>query len=115
MQDCIFCKIINKEIPANVVYEDEDVLAFRDIHPMAPVHVLIIPKKHIKSLMEITTEDEKLIGKLHTVIKEVAKQENIETTGFRVINNCGDDGMQVVKHLHFHLLGGKNLGAKIIH
>ena len=113
MNDCLFCKIINKEIPSTIVYEDDDILAFRDIHPVTPVHVLVIPKKHITSLAEIQKEDEAIIGKIYTVINEIAKKEEILEKGFRVIVNCGEDGGQEVKHLHFHLLGGKKLGVKI--
>ena len=113
MNDCIFCKIIKKEIPSTVVYEDEEILAFRDIHPVTPVHILVIPKKHITSLAEIQKEDEAIIGRIYTVINEIAKKEGIFENGFRVIVNCGEDGGQEVKHLHFHLLGGKKLGAKI--
>lgn len=113
MEDCIFCKIIKKEIPSTVVYEDDEILAFRDINPVTPVHVLIIPKKHISSLAEISKEDEAIIGKIYTVINEIAKKEGIFEKGFRVIVNCGEDGGQEVQHLHFHLLGGKKLGTKI--
>lgn len=113
MEDCLFCKIIRKEIPSTVVYEDEEILAFKDIHPVAPVHILVIPKKHIGSLVELTSEDEAVIGRIYTVINKIAKQENIDEKGFRVIVNCGEDGGQEVKHLHFHLLGGKKLGVKI--
>jgi len=113
MENCIFCKIINKEIPSTIVYEDEKILAFRDIHPVAPVHVLAIPKKHISSLNELEKQDELLVGKIYTVINKIAKQEGIFEKGFRVIVNCGEDGGQEVKHLHFHLLGGKKLGTKI--
>jgi len=113
MNDCLFCKIIKKEIPSTVVYEDEEILAFRDIHPVTPVHILVIPKKHITSLAELEKEDEAVIGKIYTVINEIAKKEGILEKGFRVIVNCGEDGGQEVKHLHFHLLGGKKLGAKI--
>ncbi len=113
MNDCIFCKIINKEIPSNIVYEDEEILAFRDINPQTPVHVLVIPKKHITSLAELTPEDEAIVGKIYTVINKIAKQEGILERGFRVIVNCGEDGGQEVKHLHFHILGGKKLGTKI--
>ena len=113
MQDCIFCKIVNKEIPSTIVYEDEDILAFNDINPVTPVHILVIPKKHIESLAEIKEEDEKLIGKIHTTIKKIANQVGILDKGFRVIVNCGEDGGQEVKHLHFHILGGKKLGTKI--
>ena len=113
MNDCLFCKIINKEIPSTVVYEDDEILAFRDIHPVAPVHILVIPKKHITSLAELEKEDEAVIGKIYTVINELARKEGILEKGFRVIVNCGEDGGQEVKHLHFHLLGGKKLGTKI--
>ena len=113
MNDCLFCKIINKEIPSTVVYEDDEILAFRDIHPVTPVHVLVIPKKHITSLVDLKQEDEAIIGRIYTVINEIAKKEGILDKGFRVIVNCGEDGGQEVKHLHFHLLGGKKLGTKI--
>lgn len=114
MEDCIFCKIINKEIPSQIVYEDEKILAFRDIQPVAPVHILVIPKKHIPALTELTKEDEEVVGKIYTVIRQLAEKENIDKTGFRVIVNCGEDGGQEVKHLHFHLIGGKKLGTKIV-
>ena len=113
MEDCIFCKIVKKEIPSTIVYEDEDILAFNDINPVTPVHILVIPKKHIESLAEIKEEDEELIGKIHTTIKKIANQVGILDKGFRVIVNCGEDGGQEVKHLHFHILGGKKLGTKI--
>ena len=111
--NCIFCKIVKKEIPASIVYEDEEILAFRDINPVAPVHILVIPKKHIISVADIKNEDELLIGKIYTVINKIAQDEGINQNGFRVITNCGEDGGQEVKHLHFHILGGKKLGTKI--
>ena len=113
MNDCIFCKIINKEIPSSIVYEDNEILAFRDINPVAPIHILVIPKKHISSLVELKDNDEILVGKIYTVINKITKQEGIDEKGFRVIVNCGEDGGQEVKHLHFHILGGKKLGTKI--
>ena len=113
MGDCIFCKIINKEIPANVVYEDNEIIAFKDINPVAPIHILVVPKKHIKEITDLTEEDENVIGRIYTVINKIAKDNNIDEKGFRVIINCGEDGGQVVKHIHFHLLGGKKLGVKI--
>ena len=113
MNDCLFCKIIKGEIPSTIVYEDEEILAFRDINPVAPVHVLVIPKKHIGSLVDLNPEDEALVGKIYSVINKVAKQENIFESGFRVVVNCGEDGGQEVKHLHFHLIGGKKLGTKL--
>ena len=115
MEDCIFCKIIKKEIPSAIVYEDGEILAFRDIHPVAPVHILVIPKKHISSIMQIEQEDEDVIGKIYSVIQQIAKQEEIAEDGFRVIVNCGENGGQEVPHLHFHLIGGKKLGTKIVH
>ena len=113
MEDCLFCKIIKGDIPSNKVYEDDDVLAFRDINPIAPVHVLVIPKKHINSLVELEEEDKIVVGKIYMIINKIAKQEGILDRGFRVVVNCGSDGGQEVKHLHFHLLGGKKLGTKI--
>ncbi len=113
MNDCLFCKIIKREIPSTIVYEDDEILAFRDIAPVAPVHVLVIPKKHISSLADLEPEDEILVGKIYSVINRIAEQENIFESGFRVIVNCGEDGGQEVKHLHFHLIGGKKLGIKI--
>ena len=112
MIDCIFCKIIKGEIPSNKVYEDDEILAFKDINPIAPVHILIIPKKHIESANDISKEDELLIGKIFTVIKKLAKEHNLEN-GYRIVNNCGEDGGQEVKHLHFHLLGGRKLKTEV--
>ena len=111
--DCLFCKIVNKEIPSKIVYEDEEILAFHDINPLTPIHLLVIPKKHIESAIDIREEDEKLIGKIYTVIKKIARELGIDEKGFRVVTNCGEDGGQEVKHLHFHLLAGKKLGTKI--
>ena len=108
MEDCLFCKIVKGEIPSEKVYEDDEILAFKDIHPKAPVHILVIPKKHISSTKEIEVEDEALIGKMFTVIKKIANDLKLEK-GYRIINNCGEDGGQEVMHLHFHLLGGKKL------
>lgn len=113
MEDCLFCKIVKGEIPSTKVYEDEQILAFKDIHPVAPVHILVIPKKHISSVIDLNEEDEVLIGKIYTTINKIAKQEQIAEKGFRVIVNCGEDGGQEVKHLHFHLIGGKKLGTKV--
>lgn len=112
--DCIFCKIINREIPAEIVYEDDEIIGFKDIDPAAPVHILVIPKKHISALTELTQEDEAVIGRIYTVINKIAKEQGIFEKGYRVIINCGEDGCQVVKHIHFHLLGGKNLGEKVV-
>lgn len=108
MSDCIFCKIANKEIPSKVVYEDERILVFHDLEPQAPVHVLIIPKKHISSLDDVKTEDEELLGYLLSKVKDIARSLELEN-GYRLVNNCGEDGYQTVKHLHFHLLGKRKM------
>jgi histidine triad (HIT) family protein len=108
MKECLFCKIIRGEIPSKKAYEDERVLAFYDINPTAPIHVLVIPKEHIASLAEVKEEQLELIGYLHGVIRKVAKDLGLEN-GYRVVNNCGQDGGQEVKHLHFHLLGGRKM------
>lgn len=106
--DCLFCKIVAGEIPSTKVYEDELVLAFRDITPKAPTHILVIPKKHIASAAEITPENSGVVSHIFEVIAELAKQEGLEE-GFRVVSNCGEHGGQSVHHLHFHLLGGQQL------
>ena len=111
--DCLFCKIVIGEVPSKKVYEDDYVYSFYDINPVAPVHVLVIPKKHISSLTNLEEQDEVIVGKIYGVINKIAKQENIFESGFRVIVNCGEDGGQEVKHLHFHLIGGKKLGTKL--
>ena len=113
-ENCIFCKIIKGEIPSSKVYEDDEVLAFNDINPAAPIHVLVIPKKHIASLAEMNDVDEKIISKVYKVINEIAEKQGFKDKGYRVIVNCGKDGGQEVGHLHFHLLAGKQLGEKIV-
>ena len=112
--DCIFCKIANKEIPSTIVYEDEDVIAFRDLNPEAPVHILVIPKKHIASLNAATAEDQQLLGKVLLTIQKIAAEQGIAEKGYRVVTNCGEQGGQTVMHLHFHILGGVKLGEKMI-
>lgn len=114
MEDCIFCKIINKEIPSNIVYEDEEIIAFYDVNPAAPIHILVIPKKHITSLAHMNGDENNIISKIYVVIDKIAEKEGIKDKGYRVIVNCGKDGGQEVGHLHFHLLGGKFLGEKIV-
>lgn len=114
MEDCVFCKIIKGEIPSEKVYEDEEILAFRDVHPAAPIHILVIPKRHIAMLTDLTSEDEAMVGKIYTTINKIAKQEGFEKQGYRVITNCGKDSGQEVMHIHFHILGGKKLGDKIV-
>ena len=112
--DCIFCKIINKEIPSSIVYEDDEILAFKDIAPLAPAHIVVIPKKHIEKITHITEADESIIGRIYTVINKIAEEQGIAEDGFRVIINCGENGGQEVKHIHFHLLGGTKLNGKIV-
>ena len=105
---CIFCKIVAGEIPSTKVYEDETVLAFRDINPMAPTHILVIPKAHIPSVAAITPENSAVVSHLFEVIASVAQQEGL-ANGYRVVSNCGPDAGQTVPHLHFHILGGREL------
>ena len=105
----IFSKIINKEIKANIIYEDESVLAFEDVNPQAPIHILIIPKKEIKTANHIEQDDAPLIGKLFLTAKNIAKKKNIDKNGYRLVMNCNDDGGQTVYHLHLHLIGGRKL------
>ena len=114
MEDCTFCKIIKGEIPSNKVYEDEEILAFHDINPAAPIHILVVPKKHIESLAHLEKEDEALVGNIYGVINKIAEEQGFKDEGFRVIVNCGENGGQEVMHLHFHILAGKKLGEKIV-
>ena len=107
MEECIFCKIVNKEIPSNIVYEDDLVVAFRDINPQAPVHILIVPKEHIPTLLDIDEDKKHLIFHAYMVAKKIAENEGIAEKGYRIVTNCGKDGGQTVYHLHFHLLGGR--------
>ncbi|MCM3339668.1 MULTISPECIES: histidine triad nucleotide-binding protein [unclassified Paenibacillus] len=111
--DCIFCKIIEGTIPSKKVYENETVVAFHDITPQAPVHILIIPKKHIATMNDAEGEDFSLIGEVHRAAQHVAREMGIADTGYRLINNCGKDSGQVVFHIHYHLLGGESLGALV--
>lgn len=106
--DCIFCKIATGEIPSQKIYEDEEIVAFNDLEPQAPVHVLIIPKEHIPSANQITTKNRDIIGKIFMIAAKIAKEQGLEN-GYRIVNNCGDDGGQTVQHLHFHLLGGRKM------
>jgi histidine triad (HIT) family protein len=110
--DCIFCKIISGEIPSTKVYEDDDILAFRDIAPVAPSHILVIPKRHIKSMSDITPEDAPLIGHIFAKIADIARDEGIADE-FRVISNCGKTAGQTVFHLHFHIIGGRDLSLSL--
>jgi histidine triad (HIT) family protein len=109
MTDDLFLKIIDREIPAEIVYEDDDVFAFRDINPQAPLHVLVIPKRHIRTLNEVREEDEKLLGKLLNVARKIAEQEGVSEEGYRVVMNCNKGAGQTEFHIHLHLLGGRPL------
>jgi len=109
MTDCIFCKIVNNEVKASIVYRDEQVTAFRDIHPVAPTHILIIPNKHIESVNELQVEDEPLIGHMFLVGRQIAAQESIHQGGYRIIVNTGSHGGQTVFHMHLHLIGGQRM------
>ena len=107
--DCIFCKIVSGEIPATLVYEDEEILGFEDIHPVAPVHILLIPRKHLASLDEAEESHGHLLGRMMLVAADLAREKGIAQTGYRVLTNCNADGGQEVFHLHFHLLGGRKM------
>ena len=112
MKDCLFCKIAAGEIPSTKVYEDDKILAFRDIAPQAPTHILVIPKEHVGSVAEVTAENSGLVAHIFEVIPQIAAAEGL-TGGFRVVSNCGDDAGQTVHHLHFHILGGKTLNTEM--
>jgi histidine triad (HIT) family protein len=112
-EECIFCRIVAGEVPANMVYQDEDFLAFRDILPRAPTHLLIIPKIHITSAAELTKEQQELAGRLIIIAKNLAEKEGIAKNGYRLVINCGPEGGQLVPHLHLHLIGGRKLDAKL--
>ncbi len=109
MADCIFCKIIEKKIPSKITYEDDVIIAFEDINPQAPVHTLIIPKKHIPTLLEMTDEDYQIIAHLFKVAQKIAREKGIADRGFRLLTNCNPEGGQIVYHLHFHLMGGRQM------
>ena len=106
--ECIFCKIINKEINAEIVYEDDDILAFRDINPQAPVHIVFVPKQHIANNNDISEGNSSVVGSIFCKIKDIATESGIEENGYRVVLNCNKDAGQEVFHLHFHLLGGRD-------
>ena len=106
--NCIFCKIANGEIPSKKAYEDDQILAFYDLDPQAPVHILLIPKNHISSANELTEENSKVVSHIFVVAAKLAKELGLEK-GYRIVNNCGEDGGQTVQHLHFHLLGGRSM------
>ena len=106
-KSCLFCRIVRREIPATIIYESDDILAFRDINPQAPVHVLILPKRHITSLNDVTPGDNELLGSIQNVARELARKEKVSGDGYRVVVNCGPNAGQAVAHLHYHLLGGR--------
>jgi len=111
-EQCIFCRIVAGEVPSDIVYQDEDFLAFRDISPQAPTHVLIIPKTHITSLAQLTEEQQELAGRLIIIARKLAEKEGIAKRGYRLVINCGPEGGQLVPHLHLHLIGGRKLGDR---
>lgn len=111
--DCLFCKIVAEEIPADVVHASDHVLAFRDIAPKAPVHILLIPKSHIEAARDLTEKDAVMLGELFWAAAHLAKAEGIADRGFRLVTNSGDEGGQEVPHLHWHLLGGRQMGASL--
>lgn len=113
MNDCLFCKIAAGEIPSTKVYEDDEALAFRDIAPQAPVHVLVIPKKHIGGFSDAANEDDAALAHLWRVAAAVAKSEGVAESGFRIVSNCGKDAQQTVPHLHLHVLGGRALSGEM--
>ena len=110
MKDCLFCGIIGGKIRGDIVYQDETTVAFKDVNPKAPVHILIVPRKHIGALLDLKSGDESIIGNVFRVAVNLAEQEGIAKNGFRVVVNCGADAGQTVFHLHYHLLGGRRLG-----
>ncbi len=109
MDQCLFCKIANRQLPGKIVYEDDEFVAFEDINPKAPVHVLIIPRRHIATLLDANQDDDRLLGRLLLVANDIARQKGIAGRGFRLVLNCNSEGGQVVFHLHLHLLGGRAL------
>lgn len=111
MNECIFCKIVKRQIPAQTVYEDEEILAFHDINPVAPIHILVIPKKHIENILNLEEKDAALIGNLHIAVEKVARIKRLDS--FRLITNSGEEAGQTVFHLHYHIIAGKNLDKLI--
>ncbi len=116
MEDCVFCKIVAGEIPSKKIYEDEDVLAFEDLNPVAPVHVLLVPKRHYPNLLDMSADPvgRESLKKVHKALPAVVRSCGLEEQGFRLINNCGEDAGQTIMHVHFHLIGGLPLGPRIL-
>jgi histidine triad (HIT) family protein len=106
MEDCLFCKIIKKEIPSDVIHEDKEFIVFKDINPKAPVHILLVPKKHIKSVNEIKEEDKEMVGELFLLSQKIAEKVKVKDTGYKLVFNVGRGGGQLIDHLHLHLIGG---------
>lgn len=113
MVDCVFCKIVQREIPSTIVYEDDELIAFNDINPVSPVHLLIVPKKHLVSLNDVREEDTGLLGRMLLVASKLAGEKELHGRGYRAVINNGAEGGQIVMHLHLHLIGGKKLGHKM--
>jgi histidine triad (HIT) family protein len=111
--NCIFCQIVAGKVPSDIIYQDEEVVAFRDINPRAPVHLLIIPKRHIPSLAHLSEAESPLIGHMISIVNHLAKGEGISEKGYRLVVNCGEEGGQLVPHLHMHLLGGRKLSGAL--
>jgi len=111
--DCIFCQIASGKIPSDIIYQDEEVIAFRDIKPQAPVHLIIIPRKHIPSLAHLSQADSSLVGRMIAIANQLAKGEGVADKGYRLAINCGEEGGQLVPHLHLHLLGGRRLSGTL--
>ncbi|PKM83062.1 MAG: histidine triad nucleotide-binding protein [Firmicutes bacterium HGW-Firmicutes-14] len=109
MQDCIFCKIGRGEIPSAIVYEDDRIIAFKDINPLAPVHLLLIPREHLTNILDINEGNVDLIGHIHLVANKLAKEAGIAEKGFRIVTNCNEEGGQIIFHMHYHLIGGEEL------
>ncbi len=111
--DCIFCQIVSGKLPTDIVYQDEEVIAFRDIEPQAPVHLIIIPRRHIPSLVQLSQADLSLVGHMVDIANQLAKRESVAESGYRLVINCGKEGGQLVPHLHMHLLGGRRLSDQL--
>lgn len=111
--DCVFCKIINGELPSDILYQNQEIMAFRDIKPMAPIHILIIPKKHIPSLADLKDRQAPIIGEMVKLANELARLEGISKRGYRLVISSGIEGGQVIPHLHMHLLGGRELSSRL--
>ena len=114
MEDCVFCKIVDGKIPSNKVFENDEILAFKDINPAAPIHILVIPKKHINSLADLSEEDKEYVWAIHKAMNKIAEEQGFKDDGYRVIINCGKNAGQEVMHLHYHLLSGAKFGDKIV-